>query len=806
MNSAARRYESAFIAVALSALSASTAFSQSVRGTVADAGGVPVPGVLIQLIGADSQPAARALTNDLGNFLLVAPRAGTYRVRTLRIGFKPVLSEPVTLVAGQEMPQQIALASISLGLDTVRVGGRPVCGKAYDAGSMTVAIWEQARAAMTSTAITGGMRNIFSRRVYYDQLLDNAGFRTIKQTQSIETVPVVQPWPAESPANLHQFGYIVQVLDSTVYRAPGMEMLASAVFFQDHCFKLANAKEKTQIAIEFDPTPDRRNIADIRGVVTLDRATAQLKSIEFRYVFPENKDLETGARGNVEFVRLANGAWGVARWNIRMPILEMSRAGQVRSNRGVSSAEAQVRVMNVRSTGGELALAMLGPDTLFSRPPLVLNGTVQDSLTGRDLAGARVTLQGTGLETTSDARGRFSLNGVLPGEYDLAVHTPGLDSLGTASETMVSITDAKEPVRVRVPTSAMIVGAICGARERSGIPGMLVGAVTPGEAATLPPNTKVSLEWTETGGQPRSVTLPIDAAGNFRMCGVPVATSVTLRAAADSVRATPVIFVLAAEKPVENVLLELSKRAVATATLAGTVVVDSGGSPIAGVEIMLPSVGLNAHSDTKGAYRLPDVPVGTHRVLARKPGYSPLDATLTFAANETVTRRLVLSRVTVLNEVVVTTDRAMRTFEEHKALGLGRFLTREFLELQEGNTMSAVMSALPGVRILPGMSSGSFRPIYAVTSNRRCLPDFRYGAKQECRPCFALIIFDGVAMNPYGGEPFDINSLPVREIEAIEHYPSPSIVPDRYRSFETACGLVVIHTRRTLPPAMGTKP
>jgi hypothetical protein len=768
---------------------ASNAFTQTVRGAVADAGGVPVPGVLVQLIGGDSSIAARALTNERGQFLIAAPRAGSYRVRTLRIGYRPVLSEPITLAAGQEVPQQIALESVSLGLDTVRVGGAATCGRS-NAANMTLAIWEQARAALSATAISGGMRGVFTRRVAWDQLLDNAGFRTLRQSMEIATDPVAQPWVSEPPESLHQFGYIVEVMDSTAYRAPGLEALASPSFFTDHCFKLASAKEKTQIAVEFEPTAERRKLADIRGAVTMDRATAQLRSVEFRYVNPENRDTEAGARGTVEFARLANGTWAIAKWNIRMPILELTR-GNPRAG-----ADTRVRVANVRSMGGELALAVADGDTLYSRPPLVLNGSVVDSLTGRDLPGVRVTLQGTGLSATSDARGRFALSGVLPGEYDLAVHTPGLDSLGTVSEKQVSITDAKEPVRVRVPTATMIVRSICGARERSDIPGIVMGMVTGPDQGPMPSSTKASLEWTERGSAtPRTTAVPLDAKGNFRVCGVPTSTSVTLRAAADSIRATPVAFVLAAEKPIESFLLELTTRAPATATLVGTVVVDSGGGPIDGVEIILPAVTLNARSDARGAYRLTDIPVGTHRIVARRPGFSPLEATLTFAANETVTRRLVLSRVAVLNEVVVRADRGMMSFEEHKALGLGRFLTRDFIETVEMSSLHAILAGLPGVGMhKPSDPTG--RTAY-LTSSRRCLPDFRMDVLPYCIPCYSLVIVDGMIMNRNGQKGFSLHEISLKDIEAIEHYPSSSLVPAKYRSYETQCGLLVIHTLRT---------
>src|SRR5438309_2200341 len=79
--------------------------AQQVRGIVVDRGDNPVAGVVVMLLDSASAVSARSLTNDQGEFRLPAPRAGTYRIRTLRIGFRPTLSDALALKSATESNQ-----------------------------------------------------------------------------------------------------------------------------------------------------------------------------------------------------------------------------------------------------------------------------------------------------------------------------------------------------------------------------------------------------------------------------------------------------------------------------------------------------------------------------------------------------------------------------------------------------------------------------------------------------------------------------------------------------------------------------
>ena len=92
-----------------------------------DASNAPVPGVVVTLQDSASRIAARGMTNGQGEFRLVATKPGTYRLRTLRIGFKPTVSEPRVLNAGAEVSIRVVLAGVPVALDAVRTTGESVC-------------------------------------------------------------------------------------------------------------------------------------------------------------------------------------------------------------------------------------------------------------------------------------------------------------------------------------------------------------------------------------------------------------------------------------------------------------------------------------------------------------------------------------------------------------------------------------------------------------------------------------------------------------------------------------------------------
>ena len=92
----------AIVVVAGLMCSSALAQAQSIRGTVVDeATRAPIPGVLMTMVGADDRPLGVGVrTDSMGAFMVHAPRSGTWRVRTSRLGYAPTTSPAVELGIG----------------------------------------------------------------------------------------------------------------------------------------------------------------------------------------------------------------------------------------------------------------------------------------------------------------------------------------------------------------------------------------------------------------------------------------------------------------------------------------------------------------------------------------------------------------------------------------------------------------------------------------------------------------------------------------------------------------------------------
>jgi hypothetical protein len=302
----------------------------------------------------------------------------------------------MTLASGQEVTRRLTLTGIPFSMAAVRIVGRAEC-RAIDDAATTFAVWEQARTALTAAQITARARAVTATTVTYERTMDPDFRQILEQSTAIHSEFVTEPWQSLAARTVRQVGYVTTDRDgSTTYSVPGLDVLLSSTFLEDHCFSLTNGDDKRRIGISFEPTRERgakRDIGEIRGRIWLDRASSELRSLDFRYV-NVSPEQEANSGGAMEFVRLKNGAWAISSWNIRMPELEQ----RIRSR---ALGGSDLRVASIKVTGGELALATQGQDTLWARAPLVLSGTIRDSAPA---AGARVRLAGTALSDTADSR------------------------------------------------------------------------------------------------------------------------------------------------------------------------------------------------------------------------------------------------------------------------------------------------------------------------------------------------------------------------------------------------------------------
>lgn len=141
--------------------------SQTMRGITVDGTGQPVSGVVVMLLDSASQVAARGMTTASGEFRLTAAHAGTYKLRTLRIGFRPTVSEPRSLGVGVEVSSRVVLSGIPVVLDALRTTAQSVCRAFADSAAATFAVWEQVHAALTAADLSASGRTIVATTLAY---------------------------------------------------------------------------------------------------------------------------------------------------------------------------------------------------------------------------------------------------------------------------------------------------------------------------------------------------------------------------------------------------------------------------------------------------------------------------------------------------------------------------------------------------------------------------------------------------------------------------------------------------------------
>jgi hypothetical protein len=793
--------------------------AQTVSGTVTGPDQRPVSGIVVELLDATSAPVAHTVVGNAGTFSLRARSAGRYRVRARQVGWRPVLSAPLDLRAGEEATVRLAFVGAPMSLDTVRVTNRNVCGVADDSTAAVVAALEYARTALLGTDIRRP-RGLTFAALRFDQILDPVRERVVQQRTRLQTDSAAQPWASSSIESLQRDGYVITTAgDSVIYRLPGLDMLASTAFVNDHCFQFNGKSDQRRIGINFEPAPTRKKLADIKGTIWLDRTTAALTSLDFRFTNLEGAQDDAKPGGQMSFTRLSDGTWAVTQWAVRMPILER-RAPKAIGGARIGSGVPETVVANISVSGGQISAVLQAGDTLFARPGIVVSGVVVDSASNKPLTGARIELLGTAVRGISEDNGKFALSGVLPGEYVLAVRTASLDSVRTASTFPLTVLSAAPGTQtLRIANAASVVALICPPSRTASLAdrGVLVGLVS-SDVTDDANAARVTIEWpadpNATAGATRWIATRSGADGIFRACGVPTERPITVRAWSARAASAPVTTSISTSTRFAGVELALDSTRVESGVFVGAVVANvagdsasGGGKPIADAEVSVPALNRTVRTNADGLFQISDLPSGTHRILVRKLGYGPLDVSLAFAPRERVERRIVLGTVSVLSTVDVKAKRldpGMRDFEEQRALGIGRFLTRDDLERQRMTRMTEVLMMVNGIRFKPlanrQYASAGHRPPVGMghcyyfegphaDSARTCVP---------VNECFMQVYLDNhpLFLGRDGETVPDLSRFRPDEIEAVEVYASGAETPSKYSGLGTSCGSIVLHRRR----------
>ncbi len=515
-------------------LAGRSAAAQAVRGELVEgASGRPVAGALVVLLDGAGKQVGGGFADADGGFLVQAPGPGSYTLRAERVGFAAVRSPALRLAAGQTVTHDLEMGSEAVRLEGLVVRGeKRRCAALPDAGEQTAALWEEARKALGATAWTQARRSFRFTLQQHVRMLDASSLQVQSEQSRRMTGFAGSPFESVPAERLVREGFTRQEGDSTVYYAPDAGVLLSDEFLDSHCFRVQEGEGAARglVGLGFEPVRGR-GLPDVRGVLWLDPATAELRHLEYTYTGLDLLGPSGRLGGRVEFERLPSGEWIVPRWRILMPVVgtdTLSVAGQVRERRKVAAIrEGAGEVLEVRTPGGVL---------VRSAARASLSGVVFDSTRSAPLAGARVRLAGTAVEAETDAGGRFRIPDAAEGRYRVVVAHPRVDSLEwTAPAVTVDLRrEAVNEVRLAVPPLAAVLAARCPPLERRGGTGVVVGVVKQAGAAA-PPATPVVLSWAADGTVPAGRTVAwTDALGNYHACAVPFGVAVEARVGSPS--------------------------------------------------------------------------------------------------------------------------------------------------------------------------------------------------------------------------------------------------------------------------------
>ncbi|MCU0635349.1 MAG: carboxypeptidase-like regulatory domain-containing protein [Gemmatimonadaceae bacterium] len=309
---------------ALLVTSTTAAHAQRLRLTlVDDAGRAPVGGAIVTVLRADSTRHVEAIVAPSGVRLLSIDMAGTYRLRVRRVGYRPFLSEPITLTAGEERAITLTLPEQRIPLAVVRAVSRARCdvGGAYDGA--TADALESARTSLLAASLAWREQSEPIEAFTISRQRSMGGF-VLDSTRVKFAERFGEPFGSLDAAQLHERGYVVSdstsATDDRIYALPSPGAMISDAFARTHCFALVDdPRDSTRVGIRFEPLRTQPR-ADVRGIMWLTRATNDLRAIEFAYTRMSYPGFTPGASGYVRLATLPSGVRIIDAWYIRMPV------------------------------------------------------------------------------------------------------------------------------------------------------------------------------------------------------------------------------------------------------------------------------------------------------------------------------------------------------------------------------------------------------------------------------------------------------------------------------------------------------
>jgi len=325
----------------------------------------PIPGALVALVDSNGLEIARAASSASGGFSLPTAHPGRYHVSVRQIGWKTWESAPFDLAADRTYPLTFRIAAEPYALPTITVEARrPRCGIRLGSDEIVSRLLDVAQTAIALAQATADEGTLgFSSEWYLVRY--SPGFEVLDSAST--GVGRLSSWPVRSapPDSLRRWGFVrtdgqgqrwtdIGPERGPVYYGLDAPTLFSDWFLASHCFRLEDERSG-ELRVGFAPA-GRKGQVDVSGRLVLDRASLELRRIEFVYVHLPRWVPSGRAGGEVRLRRFRTGAWVPYAWWMRAPVPRVAVDRRLPRVDGWMETGGWVR--SVRGASGEVDSAM----------------------------------------------------------------------------------------------------------------------------------------------------------------------------------------------------------------------------------------------------------------------------------------------------------------------------------------------------------------------------------------------------------------------------------------------------------------
>lgn len=423
-------------------------------------------------------------------------------------------------------------------------------------------------------------------------------------------------------------------------------------------------------------------------------------------------------------------------------------------------------------------------------------GVVSDSINERPLRGAEVFVSGVTASVTTDSLGRFIIDSLTPGTYQVGVFHPLLESLGItlATKPFAIGPDSAAVVNLSVPSVVTMVKRYCGAEQTASTPSALAGRVLDPDTDAPVGGARVSLAWTDVDVSkekgvvrtPHELHTETNGSGFFKLCALPSGLDGTLQVTRGEVSTPEVPTAMNGSLlAFETLTIAARSESRATGIVMGRVMTLDG-KAVSGARVEIPASGVSGVTRENGAFRLSGVLMGTQLLVVRSLSFAstsePINVTSRAPLDLIVT---VGPKANFLDPVLVTARRDFALeksgFNARKRGAAGHFFSREDIDRRKPNYISDMLKSLPGFHVTHQLGgtviSGRSRVTSIMSGNRAC----------------SRVFVDGAEWNNLQPGDLDMFVNP-DDVIGLEVY-QPGDEPAEFRRFDRGCVTLVVWTQ-----------